>query len=138
MRCCEISTSISSLYVPIPSTSVWLKKLRASEMISIGILWRRPSGFTLKLSLSIVSRIFSVPFRLIYDRFHLDAVLSTCCHQAVARDEIPVVFFIRAWLARDDDVFAVVFNSFGDEAICRICSVRIVWVFSVQGGAGDC
>lgn len=94
--------------------------------------------FILKLSLSIISRIFSVPLRLVCYGLDLDAVLSTRRHQAIAWDEMPVVLLISAWLARDDDVFAVVLNRFADEAICRIRSVGIVWVFSVQGGAGDC
>lgn len=114
------------------------KKLRASEIQPSRAFWYRLEVFVLSLSLSIVSRIFSVPLRLVCNGLDLHAVLGTRSHQAVAWDEMPVVLLISARLTRDDDVLPVIFDSFSDEAICRRCSVGIVWVFSVQGGAGDC
>lgn len=55
--------------------------------------------------------------------------------QAVSWYEMPIVFLVSARFTRDDDVSAMVFNSFTSKSVCRVGAVRIVRIFSVQGRA---
>lgn len=84
------------------------------------------------------SRIFSVPFRVVSDGRNLNAVVTAGRHQAVARYELPVICLVGARLACDDDVFAMVFDSFSAEAVCRMSAVRVVRVFPVESSASIC
>ena len=64
------------------------------------------------------SGVFSVPFRVVSNGRDLNTVFSAGCYQAVARYEMPVVCLVSAGLACNDNVFAVVFDSFPAEAAC--------------------
>ena len=84
------------------------------------------------------SGIFRVPFRVVSKGCDLNTVFIAGCHQAVARYEMPVVCLVGARLACDDNVFAMVLDSLPAEATCRMNTVRIVRIFSIQSSAGVC
>lgn len=89
-------------------------------------------------SASHCSRVLSIPLRIVSNWRDLNTMFATSRHQAVARYEMPVFCLIGARLACDNDVFAMVFDSFPAEAICRMNAVRIVRIFSIQSSASVC
>lgn len=84
------------------------------------------------------SRILSIPLLLVRYRGYFNAVLSTSRDQTVPRNQMPFALLVSARLAGDDDVLAVVFDCFPDEAVCGMLSVGIVRIFAIERRARCC
>ena len=82
-------------------------------------------------SASHCSGVFGVPSRFISDRRDLDTVFTTGRHQTIARYELPIICLVGAGLAGDDNMLAMVFDSFATEAVRRMSTVRVVGILSI-------
>jgi len=92
-----------------------------------------------KISLALHNRrILSIPLFLVHYRRHLNAMLSTSRDQTVPRNQMPITLFISAWLAGDDDMFAVIFDRLSRKAIRGMVSIGVVRVFSIECRARCC
>lgn len=65
-------------------------------------------------------------------------MFTTGRHQTIARYELPVICLVGAGLAGDDNMLAMVFDSFATEAVRRISTVRVVGILSIQSSASIC